>query len=248
VSSTDVFTPGSPEAPPDEPAPLAGDPVEKPPGEGPQDPVDVDLTDEREIVQDEDSDEEKLVPKVSPVERKIGPDERGREHVYVQRELMWFGKIRLYGVLGRAVKIVMEGEGGLNLDDLLAMSKPKDMLDQILAHQPGADTAPDADDRNSSDVDATQMLAAFARVVSVSPDLLKEFYCIALGAKEGHWPWLMDWGLDTIDDEMGQDILETFIDQNWGAIGDFFGRELPKMAKRAAAAHKRASSTDRSKR
>jgi hypothetical protein len=35
-----------------------------------------------------------------------------------------------------------------------------------------------------------------------------------------------------MDDEMGQDILHTFIAQNWKVMEDFFTREVPKVTQR----------------
>lgn len=233
----------------DGPPPDATEPTD-PPDSEPAAPDSEDPTSEGDKPQEREPEDpaELLEPLVDEVQITIVDPrtDRDRSYTYTQKTLSYFGKIELYGILGRAVKIVMEGEGGLGLDDLMNMSKPKDMFDQILASRAGADDAPDAEDRKS-EVDATQMLAAFARVVSVSPGLMKELYCVILGAKPGHYQWLTDWGLDTLEDKQGFEILERFIDQNWGAIEDFFGQELPRIAKRAVQARQR-SSGDRSKR
>lgn len=91
------------------------------------------------------------------------------------------------------------------------------------------------------------MMAAFARVISLAPDLLKEAYCVILDVPKAHRNWAMEWSLTRLDDETGMDILHTFIDQNWGVMEDFFFQEIPKIGQRAAQARQRSASA-RSKR
>jgi hypothetical protein len=73
-------------------------------------------------------------------------------------------------------------------------------------------------------------------VVSIAPDLLYQAYCIALAIPKTHRNWAVEWAFPNMDDEMGMDILHTFIDQNLGVMEDFFGRELPKIMKRVVKA------------
>jgi hypothetical protein len=191
-------------------------------------------------------DEEVLEPKSLPIERVI-TDVRGSTRTYVQGPMLYFQKIELYGVLGRAVKIVMDGEGGLGIDDLMDLRQPQNLLDQLQSRMPGYDDAPDREDNGEAGLEeAGKMLAAFARVVSVAPDLLKEAYCIVLDIPKGHRVWAMEWGLPRIDDEMGLDILHAFLDQNWGVMEDFFVKEMPKLFRRAAKVRQR-SASDQSK-
>lgn len=182
--------------------------------------------------------EEELEPKALPVERVL-VDEKGRSGVYTQTTLTYFGKIQLYGLLGRAVQIVMDGDSGLGLDDVMGLGDPRGFVDKMMASLPGADTSPDRAEKDVNIDDAAKMMAAFAKVVSVAPDLLVEAYCIILTPQKGHWRWLTNSGLPYMDDEMGTDILHTFVDQNWGVMEDFFARELPKLFRRAAKARQR---------
>jgi hypothetical protein len=189
-------------------------------------------------------DEERLEPKTQHVERvivdMIDPAKRG---IYVQKPLSYFNKLALYGLLGRAVKIAMSGEDGLDFDDVMNIGSPKETINKFLLSMapPGADTAPDAEETSEGgDMDeVAKMMSAFAKVVSVAPDLLLEAYAIVLQAPKGHYKWLIERGLPTIDDEMGKDILHTFIDQNWGVMEDFFTHELQLIFKRAVQARNR---------
>jgi hypothetical protein len=207
------------------------------PGAGPGEDED---DDDRPVLEPPELDDHELLePKTEHVERVIGPDIRGRDAKYIQKPLTYFGKIELYGLLGRAVQIVMEGDGGLGLDQLMDFANPKDMLGRLMSSLPGADTAPDADEDEVGLDDAAKMLAAFSKVISVAPGMMKEAYCIVLNIPLGHRKWAIEWGLPEIDDETGEDILHTFVDQNWGVMEDFFARELPKIAKRIVQARAR---------
>lgn len=226
-------------APPPEYAPPAdAEPGNDPPID-PEHPDDVDRPVEPPPVVD---DEEVLEPRSLPITRTLR-DTKGSSRDYVQGPMLYFQKIELYGILGRAVKIVMDGEGGLGIDELMDMSRPKSLIEQLQAHLPGYDDAPDRDADDQAGVEeAGKMLAAFARVVSVAPDLLKEAYCIVLDIPKGHRIWAMEWGLPRIDDEMGLDVLHAFLDQNWGVMEDFFVKEIPKLFRRAAKARQQSDS------
>lgn len=224
---------GGPPLPPEyeEPQPIEESaPVDVEPGE-------VDEQDEP-LGRGEPSVEEELEPKELPVERVL-VDSRGKSVVYVQQPLRWFGKIKLYGVLGRAVEAVLEGDNPLGLGDVLDLANPRKMIDELMGRMPGADTMPDRDESPDAEVEAAKMMAAFAKVVTLAPDLLPEAYCIILNTPLLHKKWLLEWGLPEMDDEMGRDILETFVDQNWGVMEDFLINELPRIIRRAAKARER---------
>lgn len=205
----------------------------------PHDDIPAEASTEAPVVDDE----EILEPKAMQIERVIGPDDNGHVGRYTQKPLSYFHKLELYGLLGRAVKVVMSGEDGLGVDDILDMGSPTKMVSKFVSSMtpPGADSAPDADEeKEGTDLaEAAKMMAAFAKVVSVAPEMLYEAYALILQAPKGHRKWLIERGLPTIDDEMGQDILHAFIDQNWGVMEDFFGQELPKIFKRTVQARKR---------
>lgn len=185
-----------------------------------------------------------LVPKVDPIERRLYAVDRKlnrEERTYVQKPLEYFQMLELYGIMGRAVQIVLEGEGGLDVDELMRMFDPRSVVDRMVASLPGGEDMPRmGEEKNDIDVnDATKILSAFSRVVAASPGILKDAYIVILGIPELHRKWAVDWAFPNITVDEGNDIMHTFIDQNWGLIEDFFGKEIPRLAKRAAKARQR---------
>jgi hypothetical protein len=199
-------------------------------------------------ISDPEGELEELEDRSLPIERLLWSENtrpdgsvQRSEQVYVQKGLTWFGKLELYGLLGQAVKVVMEGENPLGLGTVLDMAKnPRQMIADLMGDLPGADTAPDRSDENESDVEleAGRVLAAFAQVVAMAPDLLKQAYCVALAIPKAHRNWAVEWAFPNMDDEMGQDILHAFVDQNWGVMEDFFAHELPRILKRVVKARR----------
>lgn len=187
----------------------------------------------------EETVEEILEPKVNPVTRTLS-DEKGSSRKYVQGPFLYFQQLEMYGLLGRAVNIVLEGENGLGMDEIFQMLEPKKLLDQLLERSvPGADDAPDKTDEETDLEEISKMLSAFTRLVASSPDIIKDFQIIVLDIPKGHRNWALEWALPRLDRETGNDIMETFIDQNWGILEGFFAEEMPRMFKRAAAARRR---------
>jgi hypothetical protein len=200
---------------------------------------------------DPDGELEALEDRSMPVERVLWAiDRQGKrvEQVYVQKGLMWFGKIELYGILGQAVEVVLQGDNPLGIDSMLGLARnPVQMVSDLMGYNlPGADTAPDRQsDEEQMEVEAGKVMAAFAKVVALSPDLLKQAYCIALDVPKTHRNWAVEWAFPNIDDEMGKDVLHTFIDQNWGVMEDFFAHEVSKIIKRIVKARMKGSAGPR---
>jgi hypothetical protein len=225
--------------------PEYADPVEK-------EPVDVSVAEDvdgppREEAKlppltDPDGELEALEDRSAPVERLLWAEDREGarvERTYVQKGLSWFGKLELYGLLGEAVKIVLEGDNPLGVGSIVDMARdPRKMVADLLGDMPGAADAPDMEGDSDPELEAGKVLAAFAKVVAISPDLLKQAYCVALAIPKTHRTWAVEWAFPNMDDEMGQDLLHTFVDQNWGVMEDFFGRELPKIMKRIVKARR----------
>jgi hypothetical protein len=194
---------------------------------------------------DPDGEIEELEDRSMPVTRMLWAINTKGERVeqpFTQKGLMWFGKIELYGLLGQAVEVVLQGENPLGLGSLMGLAQnPRQMVSDLMGSLPGADTAPDrADNEDAMELEAGKVLAAFAKVVSLSPELLSQAYCIALAIPKTHRNWAINWAFPNMDDEMGKDILHTFIDQNWGVMEDFFAHELPKILKRIIKARRSA--------
>jgi hypothetical protein len=189
-------------------------------------------------IEDPEGEIEELEDRSMPIERTLWANNREGvriEKVYLQQGLSWFGKIELYGLLGQAVRVVLEGDNPLGIGNMVDMvQNPRQMLGDMMGMMPGAEDSPDEFIGPESDmeVEAGKILAAFAEVVAQAPQLLSAAYCIVLGIPKTHRNWAVEWAFPNMDDEMGKDILHAFIDQNWGVMEDFFAQELPKIVKR----------------
>jgi hypothetical protein len=200
--------------------------------------------------EDPEGEIEELEDRSMPVERTLwnirpprdGQPEQRIERTYTQKGLKWFGKIELYGLLGQAVRVVLEGDNPMGIGNLMDFAQnPQQMVNDLVGNLPGAEDAPDRDDSQDLEVEAGKVLAAFAEVVARAPELLSAAYCIVLAIPKTHRNWAIEWAFPNMDDEMGQDILHTFIDQNWGVMEEFFTQELPKIVKRVAKARSKPS-------
>lgn len=189
---------------------------------------------------------EQLEDRSLPITRLLWAENREGKRIqqdYTQKGLSWFGKLELYGLLGQAVKVVLEGDNPLGIGSMMDMARnPRQMVADLMgAALPGADTAPDRkEDSGDVEVEAAKVMSAFAQVVAMAPDLLAQAYCVALAIPKTHRNWAIEWAFPNMDDEMGKDILHTFIDQNWGVMEDFFTQELPKIIKRIVKARRSA--------
>jgi hypothetical protein len=192
------------------------------------------------VIEDPEGEIEQLEDRSMPVERTLWALNREGvriEKTYTQQGLMWFGKIELYGLLGQAVRVVLEGDNPLGIGNMVDLvQNPRQMVNDMMGMLPGAEDAPDQDGAQDMEVEAGKILAAFAEVVSQAPQLLSAAYCIVLAIPKTHRNWAVEWAFPNMDDEMGKDILHAFIDQNWGVMEDFFAQELPKIIKRVVKA------------
>lgn len=229
-----ALTDDRPPAQPEYADPVDGKHVDAPIGEGSAGPD----RDEATLppLTDPDGELEALEDRSAPVERLLWAEDREGarvERIYMQKGLSWFGKLELYGLLGEAIKIVLEGENPLGVGSIVDMARdPRKMVSDLLGDMPGAADAPDMEGDSDPELEAGKVLAAFAKVVAISPDLLKQAYCVVLAIPKTHRTWAVEWAFPNMDDEMGQDVLHTFVDQNWGVMEDFFARELPRIMKR----------------
>jgi hypothetical protein len=125
--------------------------------------------------EDPEGEIEELEDRSMPVERmlwSIRPPREGQpaqriERTYTQKGLMWFGKIELYGLLGQAVRVVLEGDNPMGIGNLMDFAQnPQQMVNDLVGNLPGAEDAPDRDDSQDMEVEAGKVLAAFAEVVA----------------------------------------------------------------------------------
>src|SRR3954469_647683 len=117
---------------------------------------------------------EELEDRTAPVERRLWAympvrdasgaviDEKLVEHTYMQKGLSWFGKIELYGLLGQAVKVVLEGENPLGIGSLVGMAQdPRQTISDLMGSLPGAENIPGNEETQSEmEMEAGKVLAA----------------------------------------------------------------------------------------
>lgn len=157
---------------------------------------------------------EVLEPSAEP--REVTLDWAEHKRTYHQKPLAYFRKMEFFSLLGRTIDAAMEGEDGLRVNTLLG-SVPTSVSD-------------------IGDLDS--FLNLVAKVASYAPDFLKESYILWLDVPKSERAWARD-ALDTIDDNEGEAILNTFIDQNWESLESFFGDRANRVAKRIQARRKR---------
>lgn len=230
------------------PSPPSYAPPDDDEGPGPEGVGDQQKDDGGEDGDDVRSEVEDVLEPYGPELTRVLMDTKGRNAAYTQKRLTYFGKIELYGLLGRAVQLLMDGDNGLGLDDVMGLADPRSIIDKMMARLPGAEDSPDRADSQSGIDEAAKMMGIFAKVVSSSPEMLLEAYCIILHVPAGQREWVTLWALPEMEDEVGDDVMNAFIDQNWGVLEDFFTQQLPRLFRRAAKARDRhRSATDRSR-
>jgi hypothetical protein len=171
--------------------------------------------------QEEKVDEiEVIEPSYSIKHRTIG----GEEHiqVYAQKPLSFFGKMELFSLLGSAVDKALK-DGDVSVSDLFDRPQVRD-LSSISANEVK---------------EADLFVKAVAKLVEFAPDFLKDLYCVILAIPKGEREYakmLMEAPEDEggLSDDEGIDILNTFIDQNWEAMVDFFGKKIMPLAQKVS--------------
>jgi len=161
---------------------------------------------------------EVLVP--SEEERRITIGQGDYVFEFTQRPLSFFQKLEVFSVLGRALEKSMSGPDGLTLSELFEGPAPLEANLSATNYR-----------------DADTFVKAIAKLVQYTPELLAELYCVILAVPRGQR------GLVTevmelpeaeggLSDEDGFGILETFVDQNWNVMVDFFNnRVIPLVNK-----------------
>lgn len=171
---------------------------------------------------------DQLVPKAQTVTYEFGLDGHLK---FVQRPLSFFGKMELFSILGTAVEKALS-DGGMSLAEL---------LDDV-------PTSTEADQLSEAD----QFIKSIARLVQFAPEFLKDLYVISLGVKRDEREYVKsvmelpehEGGLS---DDQGIQILETFVDQNWDVLVDFFREKILPLISRASSAGPESPSSKPSK-
>lgn len=164
---------------------------------------------------------EELAPSTQVREVTLGTGDY--ERVYLQKPLSFFGKLELARILGEALDKAMAGEDGLSLADLWDMPERTE----------GQVTVQDI-------MDADNFVRGIMKLTSYAPDLIGELYCVALNIprdRREQFKRLMELPEDEggLSDEAGIGIFETFIDQNWDVLLDFFKNRLMPLFQKMGA-------------
>lgn len=155
---------------------------------------------------------EKIVPQVAPVERTLKYEDV--ERTYTQRPLSYFRKIEFFGLVGSTLEEILES--GVNLDSIFG------------------DVAPGSvEDFRSAEIgELSTFVAAVAKIAGYAPEFVKKAYLIILNVPHNEKAFAFE-ALDSIDDDTGEDILITFIDQNYKELESFFTERFRKVLDRA---------------
>jgi hypothetical protein len=164
-----------------------------------------------------------------------GPEQGGKEteySVYTQLPLGYMARNRFYSLIGRTMSAAIKATGGSvgGMDDVFG---------------PGGGTLIERGRRLSRRdfQDASQFFTLAMELIGYAPDFLSEAYAIMLEVPIGERGWFRDvieqpwrpdddkWGMS---EDMGMEIIEVFIDQNYEDIRRFFTERLPKIAQRAS--------------
>lgn len=179
---------------------------------------------------DEPDDEEEdvveiLIPKSATRKWVIGPP--GAQMDLYQKPLSFIGKMQWFGLAGDMLDKAMSGSNPLSLADL---------IDNPTAKSIQAGKAAEAVQmKNLRDADT--FVRALGKIVKYAPGFLIDSYVIWLGATDEESLVREILNLPEEDgglsDDMGMEMIEIFIDQNWDALARFFDR-LTVVQKRVA--------------
>lgn len=166
-----------------------------------------------------------LVPKSETKKWVIGPP--GAQMELYQKPLSFIGKMQWFALVGDMLDKAMSGSNPLSLADL---------IDNPTAKSVQAGKAAQAVQmKNLRDADT--FVRALGKIVKYAPDFLVDSYVIWLGATDDEALVREILKLPEEDgglsDEMGMELIEIFIDQNWDALARFFDR-LTVVQKRVA--------------
>lgn len=137
---------------------------------------------------------------------------------FVQRPLNFFQKLEVFSLLGSALNKAMSGPDGITVSDLL--EGPSTVGGTL-------------NDTNIREADT--FIQAIAKLVEYAPELFADLYMVLLSVPRGHRDLvksLMEGPEEEggLSDEDGFAILDTFVDQNWNVMVDFFKQRILPLA------------------
>jgi hypothetical protein len=166
-------------------------------------------TEESQAKQQLKDDLELLAPKTAAREWTFGPS--GQSRTYIQRELSVTGSAQWFGLVGEVLESALSGDNALSLNSLLAMPTPR---------TPGQISLTDFQD-------ADMFVHALGKLLIHAPKFLEKSVCIWLAVPDYEWEYVAELmrlspSEGGMSHDMFEEILETFIDQNYPEIDRFF--------------------------
>lgn len=187
---------------------------------------------QRRIAQE---DLEALAPKIQAREWRIGPP-GDRQLTYVQEELSVIGEIQWFALLGDFLDKAMSGDNAVSLSALMSPPQRGGQEYRVQDLQ-----------------DADTFVHALGKLVAFAPEFMEKSICIWLSVPDYEWDLLRDYmkmspSKGGMSHDMFEEILATFIDQNYAAIDRFFRERFGRLRARYQARAREASQSRSSQR
>jgi hypothetical protein len=172
------------------------------------------VAEEAEEVKDElDEQIEVFEPTPKAVDRVLTHPETNETKTFVQKEMGFMVKLKFFRLLSGTLRLASDTQG----------ANPAEFLQEAFGEVIGEDGG------IQPSVDSTgAFLTGIMRLVELAPDFLEDAYLLILGVKPEDQPWALQ-AMDSLDDDEGIDILETFVAQNGKAIRRFFDKHLRRI-------------------
>lgn len=151
------------------------------------------------------------------------------EITFVQEPLSFFGKMEFFAVMGKAVENALSD--GSTISDLLDVP---DQRDGVIK----------ANDLKDADV----FVKAISKLVQYAPEFLGDLYCVILKVPRGEREYAKSRMEEELTDEQGFAVLNTFIDQNWEVMVDFFNGKILPLVNKVSGKFSESTSSKSSKR
>lgn len=147
---------------------------------------------------------EVIEPQAQLVPRNF-KDEEGNERVYIQKPLGYFNKLKFFALVGKSLDDLSEAGGSLN----------------VLANTTSLTDFQDVE----------SFLGLAAKVAVFAPDFIQDCYCLWLDIPSAEQPWARAVMDESFDDDLGLDIINVFIGQNWNEMETFFREKVRRLEK-----------------
>lgn len=178
-----------------------------------------------------------LAPKIKAKQWTFGPE--GSQLTYVQRELSTISKTQWFSLVGEFLDRALGGENSISLNSLLS---------------PPENVRGSAQNLRIEDFqDADTFVHAIGKLVMFAPEFLEKSICIWLEVPDHEWDYarmVMKQSPEVggLSDDMTEEIMATFLDQNYKALSSFFRDRFGNLRKRWQARQKEAEQSRSQKR